>query len=160
MEKTIVAFSGHRPQKLGGYNIPNKIYNYITQQLKQKLLELKPDKCISGMALGWDQWAAETALDMKIPLLAAVPFQGQERIWPKSSQAVYQQLLAAAAEVVVVCEGGYAPQKMQIRNQWMTDNCDILLCCYNGDKTGGTANCIEYARKIGREIIIIDPTRA
>jgi len=46
----------------------------------------------------------------------------------------------------------------QIRNEFMCDKCDILIACYNGDGSGETYNCIQYAKKNGKEIIIIDPT--
>lgn len=156
----IIAFTGHRPDKLGGYNTPNPIYNYITKELKKTLNELKPDKAISGMALGWDQWAAQICIDLSIPFIAAVPFVGQEKIWPQSSKDVYNRLLKQAIETAIVSEGGYSASKMMIRNEWMVDRCDKLIACYNGDKSGGTYNCIQYALSKGKEIITIDPTKA
>lgn len=48
----IVAFTGHRPDKLGGYKLPNPTYVKVCQQIETKLVELKPEKIISGMALG------------------------------------------------------------------------------------------------------------
>lgn len=155
----IVSFTGHRSQKIGGYKIPNKVFNYITQELKRTLIELKPKKAVSGMALGWDQYAAQTCIDLNIPFIAAVPFIGQEKIWPQSSKDTYNQLLSKAIETVIVSEGGYSPVKMQIRNEWMVDRCQILIACFDGSK-GGTYNCIEYAKSIGKEIILIDPTKA
>lgn len=155
----IVSFTGHRPQKLGGYNTPNKIFNYITKELERTLLELKPTKAISGMALGWDQWSAQICVKLQIPFIAAVPFLGQERIWPQSSKDTYQRLLGQAVETIIVCEGGYAPWKMQKRNEWMVDNSDLVIACYDGT-TGGTHNCVEYAKSKDKHIIVIDPTKA
>lgn len=155
----IVSFTGHRPSKLGGYNPPNKIFNYITNELKRTLLELKPTKAVSGMALGWDQWAAEICLVLQIPLVAAIPFAGQEKIWPQSSKDIYYQLLKQATETVIVCEGGYAPWKMQKRNTYMVDNCDLLIACYDGT-SGGTHNCIEYAKSLNKDILVINPKKA
>lgn len=117
----IVSFTGHRPQKLGGYNPPNKIYNYITGELRTVLRELAPEKAISGMALGWDQWAAQVCIEFAIPFVAAVPFIGQEKIWPQSSKDVYNKLLKQAIETTIVSEGGYSASKMMIRNEWMVD---------------------------------------
>lgn len=42
----------------------------------------------------------------------------------------------------------------------MVDRCDKLIACYNGDTSGGTYNCVQYAKKKGKEIIVIDPTKA
>ena len=46
----IVAFTGHRPQKLGGYKLPNPTYIKVCQEIESTLKELKPEKVISGMA--------------------------------------------------------------------------------------------------------------
>lgn len=157
---TIVAFAGHRPDKLPnketGYNLPNPTYIHICQQLEKTLLELKPDKAISGMALGVDSYAANVCIKLGIPFIAAIPFIGQEKMWPDKSKKAYHALLSKAAEKVIVCEGAYAPYKMQIRNEWMVNNADILIGVWDGSK-GGTGNCIEYAKSIGKKIIIIDP---
>lgn len=153
-----IAFTGHRPDKLGGYNLPNPVYIHVCQEIDKTLKELKPEKVITGMALGIDQWAASIAYKLKIPYLAAIPFESQECKWPEKSQKTYRMLRKLASEEVIVSEGGYAAHKMQIRNEWMVNNCDILIAIYNGDKSGGTYNCIEYAESINKKIIYIDPT--
>lgn len=152
----IVAFSGHRPSKLGGYTLPNPTYIHVCQQIEKALKELQPEKVISGMALGIDQWAANIAIKLNIPFIAAIPFIGQEKAWPEASQRTYHALLNKAIEKIIVCEGGYAASKMQIRNQWMTDHCDKLIAVWDGTP-GGTGNCVQYAKNINREIILINP---
>jgi uncharacterized phage-like protein YoqJ len=152
----IVAFTGHRPDKLGGYELPNPTYIQVCRQIGRTLQEVAPEKVISGMALGVDQWAAYIAYKLGIPFIAAIPFANQECKWPEKSQKTYNHLLNLAAERVIVSPGEYSPSKMQIRNQWMVDHCDKLIAVW--DQTpGGTANCINYAKSIGKEIIFIDP---
>jgi uncharacterized phage-like protein YoqJ len=152
----IVAFTGHRPQKLGGFKLPNATYLYVCKQIDQKLQELKPEKIITGMALGVDQWAANIAYQLKIPFMAAIPFVGQELAWPEQSQKIYRALLKLAESQHIVCEGGYSAHKMQIRNEFMVDRCDKLIAIWDGS-SGGTGNCVEYAKSKNREIILIDP---
>ena len=152
----IVAFTGHRPDKLGGYVLPNPTYTYVCQQIEKTLLEIKPDKVISGMALGIDQWAANIAYRLGIPFLAAIPFDGQEKAWPQHSQKVFQRLLKKASEVVIVSPGGYSPAKMQVRNEWMVDNCNKLIAVWDGTQ-GGTGNCVNYAKSKNSDIIYINP---
>ena len=41
---------------------------------------------------------------------------------------------------------------MQARNEWMTDNCDLLLTLYDGSASG-TGNCIRYADETGRDVL-------
>lgn len=152
----IVSFTGHRPDKLGGYKLPNPIYIHVCQQIEKALKELKPEKIITGMALGVDQWAAYIAHKLNIPFLAAIPFEGQELKWPEVSQKSYLLLRSLADEEVIVSPGGYAANKMQIRNQWMVDNCDLLIAVWDGSK-GGTGNCVEYAKSYNKKIYLIDP---
>lgn len=155
----IVAFTGHRPDpKLGGYDESNPIAVNVKTRIKQVLLDLKPTKVISGMALGVDQMAAKICIDMKIPFIAAVPFKGQECKWPKSSQEYYGWLLDHAEEIKVISEGSYDPVKMHKRNEWMVDNCDILIAVFDGTP-GGTASCVRYAERQRKDIRFIRPLR-
>lgn len=152
----IVAFTGHRPQKLGGFKLPNPIYINVCQQIDKVLKELKPEKVISGMALGVDQWAASISYRLGIPFIAAVPFIGQESVWATESKKIYNKLLAKAVEKVIVSDGEYSAQKLQIRNEWMVDHCDKLIGIWDGTP-GGTGNCIKYAKLKNKEIIFINP---
>ena len=152
----VVAFTGHRPNKLGGYRTPNPIYNWVTWCIQEQLEELKPTLVISGMALGVDQWAAQIAHDMGIPFLAAIPFQGQEKAWPAHSQAAFKNLLLKSCEIVVVSPGEYTPYKMRVRNAYMVDRCDSLIAVWDGTP-GGTGNCVEYAEACGKQIVRIKP---
>jgi uncharacterized phage-like protein YoqJ len=153
----IIAFTGHRPDKLGGYKLPNPTYIKVCSAIDAALKEFKPEKIISGMALGVDQWAANIAIKLNIPFIAAIPFLGQEGKWPESSQKTYRALLNKAAEQVIVCPGVYEPAKLQIRNEWMVDHCDLLIAVWDGTK-GGTGNCVEYAKGASKDIFRIDPT--
>jgi uncharacterized phage-like protein YoqJ len=145
----ILAATGHRPDKLGGYS------GSITAELQllahRHIVKLKPRAVLSGMALGWDQAVAAATLLAGIPLVAAIPFEGQEFQWPYLAQKAYRELLAQARYKHVVCDGGYAAWKMQKRNEWMVDKCNALLALWNGSP-GGTANCIGYAEFQQKEI--------
>ena len=88
--------------------------------------------------------------------LMPIPFEGQEKAWPQSSQKIFNSLVAKAAEKVIVSPGGYSAYKMQVRNEWMVNQCDTLIAVW--DKSpGGTANCVAYAKNINKHIIYIDP---
>jgi len=156
----IVGFTGHR--KLGGYKIPNPTYDYVEKQIKKTLTKnfQGVDKIISGMAIGADTLAVKVAIELGIPFIAAVPFAGQESKWPAFVQKEYRAFLKKADEVVVVSEGGYAPDKMQIRNEWIVDHSDAMIAIFNEFPKGGTYNCICYAENMKRPIYKINPTRA
>jgi uncharacterized phage-like protein YoqJ len=155
----IVSFSGHRPPKIGGYSTPNPTYNYIVEALRTILKELKPEKALSGMALGVDQMAAEVCIELGISFDAIIPHEGQENQWPAKARERYLKLVSVAASTEIVSEGGYAAWKMQVRNQWLVDHCDLLIAVWDGS-SGGTKNCIDYAITKKKRIIRIDPRKA
>lgn len=152
----VMSLTGHRPHKLGNEYDGGPISTALFKELQVLLAHYKPEKIISGMALGADQIWADAALKMGIPVIAAVPCDNQDKMWPSKSQEKYRKMLSHCAEVHIVCPGPYAGWKMQKRNEWMVDNSDILIAVYDGS-TGGTANCVKYAEKYSREIIYITP---
>lgn len=153
----IVAFTGHRPTKIGGYDMKNPQAVSIRQAMRKLLFELAPEKAITGMAQGADQLAAVLCHSMKIPFIAAVPCADQELKWPYAAQEYYHWLLGLAEEVVLVSAGEYSSDKMRRRNEWMVDRADTIIAVYDGSPVGGTANCVRYARRKRKDILIIDP---
>lgn len=140
----IVAGSGHRPEKVGGYS--KEAQEVLVKIARDWLVRHNVSRVITGMALGWDQALAQAAQRLAIPFVAAIPFKGQESAWPKESQALYHRILEDAYDIVYVSEGGYAPWKMQDRNKWMVDNADAVVALWDGSD-GGTGNCLRYAAK-------------
>jgi len=41
-------------------------------------------------------------------------------------------------------------------NEWMVDNSDAVIAVWDGTP-GATANTVDYARKLGRSVLVIDP---
>jgi len=94
---------------------------------------------------------------MNIPIVACVPFSGQEAYWSVYDKKHYNDLLAKADKIEVISRGGFASWKYQVRNVWIVDNSDKMLVCYDGGVSSGTKNCYDYAVKSGKEIIRINP---
>lgn len=147
---TIIAGTGHRPDRLGGYGdaVAERLIALATASLREQ----KPSTVISGMALGWDMALAEAAFRLGIPFHAYLPFVGQEAKWRLASQQQFQTLLGNASVVVECCDPGYASWKMHRRNEYMVEACDVLLALWDGSNSG-TGNCIAYARNAGRKVI-------
>ena len=144
----ILAGTGHRPEYLGGHDVLPKLVSYATEALEHR----KPERLLSGMALGWDQALAQAAVNLGIPFSAIIPFRGQESIWPDGSKRLYHDLLSRAHEIVVVSQGGYATWKYIKRDQWLVDQSDAMLALWSGIKKGGTYQCLVYAERVGRPI--------
>lgn len=97
------------------------------------------------MAQGWDQAIAASCIYLDIPFVAAVPFEGQELLWPEAARAQYRSLPEKASVIEVISEGGFSVAKMQVRNKWIVDHSDKMLALWNGS-VGGTCNCVAYAK--------------
>lgn len=163
MENTC-CFTGHRPDKLYGYN-PSIQGNYkILIQLKEniiKMIDSGVDTFISGMALGIDTWAARIVLKLKetyphIKLVAAIPCANHSGRWVQSSKDEWQMIVDRCDTVHYVSDQAYTHWCMQDRNVWMVDNSKYVIAVWDGTK-GGTANCVKYAEKKDKNIEIIRP---
>lgn len=53
-------------------------------------------------------------------------------------------------------EGGFETYKMMARNRYMVNKSDIVIAVIC-KKTGGTANCVNYAKEHNKLVIEINP---
>lgn len=165
--KRCCAFTGHRPTKFPWkYDEKDKrcieLKAVLTEQI-EKLAVAGVTDFYSGMALGVDTWAAMAVLALKkenptLKLHCVLPCEGQANRWPVSAQKLYFSILEQADEVVYVSRE-YSEDCMLERNRYLVDHTTCLLAVYNGERWGGTAMTVRYARKLGREIIIIKPLK-
>jgi hypothetical protein len=129
VRESIIAATGHRPTKLGGYGRP------VQARLEAFAGAYPPrpagqNDLRHGVGPGYRIRKAN--LDLDIPFIAAVPFAGQESMWPPEGQREYNNLLARAITVHVVTPGGYSAAKMQARNEWMVDHCTRVAALWDG----------------------------
>ena len=159
------AFTGHRPQKLPWrYDESDVGCVRLKAILAEKIAELADTGTttfLSGMAEGTDTWAtlAVLALREKNPALrlhCILPCKRQADRWTASARALYFSILEQADTVTYVSED-YHKDCMLERNRYLVDHAAKLLAVYNGERRGGTAMTVRYARKLGRKIIVIDP---
>lgn len=158
-------FTGHRPDKLHGYN-PFSEGNYkMLTELRGIIIdhiETKGvDTFITGMALGIDTWSAKLVLKLKeayphIKLIAAVPCANHSNRWKQESRDEWQTIIDKCDEVHYVSNEEYTHWCMQDRNKWMVDNSKHVIAVWDGTK-GGTANCVNYALKQDKVIEVLKP---
>jgi len=164
-----VMVTGHRPQEIGGYQVPNPTEQWIRLNLRNLLGGLLARhgaslRAVTGMAIGVDMIYAEEALSLGIPIWAALPIATQESRWPDSSKERYRDVLRQAERVVQVWEEeGYAAPSLLVayllRNQWMLDNSEGALAVWNGKEKGGTYDAVKRLRKAGRKFVHLDPVK-
>lgn len=147
----ILSITGHRSEKLSD---PLWVATEIAEAYKL----LMPSKVIQGCANGADLIAAREAFLMDLPFVSARPWAGHA---PRKIDAhSYAMMIKHSVEVVDVNDsenypGAWAYNK---RNEWMVDRADQVLAVWNGDKKGGTWNCVNYALKKKVPVYHINPT--
>ena len=169
-------FTGHRPNKLlGGYDYSSVANLKLAKILAEKIIHLYKKGVthfICGGALGVDQIAFNVLQELRdkedynITIELAIPFESFEAQWIPASKELHRNHLVLADKVTIVDEkskyqtttpiGKYHPLKMEMRNRYMVDNSQYVIAVFNGSKSG-TANCINYAKKYNKEILIINP---
>jgi len=160
------AFTGHRPRKFPwGYDEADARCDTLKQTLANqiaKLVNAGYTGFLSGMAEGTDTWAALAVLALRkehpaLKLHCVLPCEGQADRWSASARERYSSILEQADSVVYVSRA-YNKDCMLRRNRYLVDHAACLLAVYNGEWRGGTAMTVRYARKMGREVVVIDPT--
>lgn len=167
MEKKVCAFTGHRSEKLGfRWDETDPGYKQLKQKLFCEILGLTREGVsifISGMAQGVDQLAAEIVLSLKdvvpdrnLQLWAAIPYDRQALSWSPKDKARYNAILEKADKVEYISHD-YYNGCLQKRNRYMVDNATHLIAVYDESRGGGTKYTVDYARKKGLNITIIEP---
>lgn len=160
MDPITVAFTGHRPRRLGGFDLNNPIKLKVKEELLQVLRALNVTHAFSGMAQGFDTWAVEACIDRGLPYTAVIPFHGFEKMWPDQAQRDFHRLVAGSDSPPIYVSdpttGLNVPTMLQLRNERLVDLGDRLIACWDGVEEGGTWNTIRFARMMGTPITYID----
>lgn len=174
-----LAVTGHRPNKLGGYDIDqHEGYNQL-KQLFIHAIEFYVKQGLNvtghtGMALGADTVWGLAILDMKekypgrVHLHAEIPFLSQPNVWFNQQDKDRWQLLYDNADERTVYDPTFesfneavrkrkAGKVLNERNQGMVNNCDRLIAVYDGVSTvnSGTYNTIQYAISMDKPVSVI-----
>ena len=115
----------------------------------------------SGMAEGTDCYCSQIVLSLReknpaLKLHCVLPHEGQTDKWSASAREKYNSILEQADSVEFMSHT-YYDGCMIDRNHRLVESAGFLLAVYNGIRRSGTGATVNYARKMGREIIVIDP---
>jgi uncharacterized phage-like protein YoqJ len=179
-----IAFTGHRPDKLGGYGtdkntaVQSILYDRLYDVCSYLITNNGATDFMEGMAQGIDQLAgrvimgiiSEQAFEDEFKritrLHAAIPYPGQESIWPKKARETYQDELDRIEDYKDYGSSIHyvhdkkpstkyeAVKWLDERNHYMVDWCDLLIAVWNGSK-GGTGNCIQTAKAANKPILLL-----
>ena len=134
-----IAVTGHRPQRLKGQE------KLIKKWAERELIRLQPSAIYNGMAQGTDQIVAIVAKKLNIPIICCYPF-------PKKYYHPVEQWIMENNQVIFVSPQ-YSKQAYAIRDNFMVDHADKLLCVWDGIGGGGTFLTRNYALQQNKEII-------
>lgn len=168
--KVGICLTGHRPDKLDGYNLNTNFYKILYYKLI-KILELALEKydvieCSSGLALGADTiWSyailnARLKYPGRIKFHAHIPNWDHSKIWPSKSDRDFWSICIKNADEVHVIDPNLEfsfGASLNMRNHSMVDMSEFVIGVYDGSQTGGTSNCLRYAKKKNKKLILLDP---
>ena len=162
MQAGIIGVTGHRPEKLYGYDLTEPRWIKLKGLFKNILLKEKATAGVTGMALGTDQVFAMSVLELKeqgcdIKLVTMLPFKEYSCKWPMESQILFKNILDKADKINYVYSSlpnvGHSLQK---RNEVLVGVVRKLICVWDGSPSG-TKRCIEYADSNGVPLIPVNP---
>ena len=142
------AITGHRVlPKNFNFNKLKSVFN--------KLIDDGFNTFLIGMALGFDTACFNVLEQIKtkkdIKLIACIPCKNQADKFNKAQREEYFRMLSVADEKIYIREE-YDNKCMQERNEYMVDNCSVLVA-YLTRERGGTVNTVKYARKKGVTVL-------
>ncbi len=140
-----VAFTGHRHLK----------YVDVEQSLFKVQSDFPGAMWITGGAYGLDSHAARFALDNSIPLWLVLPFPSKILCarWPSGdARDLLFRSVKDCAKLSLVSPA-FSMASYQRRNEFMVDAADVLAAFFDGSP-GGTANCVRYAKSVGRRVVM------
>ena len=164
-----VAFTGYRPEKLPfGYDYECELAQKVMAALYsiyEKLFLKGYRFFLTGGAMGSDLLAADVISQLKknygsqarhVSNYICLPCHDHIKKWDQKEKDHLEKLLNGDTYPFYVSDRPYFSGCMQVRNRYMVDTSAVLVAVYDG-KPGGTRNTVEYAEKIKKKIVIINP---
>ena len=138
-----VAFTGHRD----AVAVDKDRLVFVVKQLYTEGYRT----FMSGMAEGFDMFAAEVVLALKdelpeIKLLCVIPFEGHISKVGSANRQRYNAICASADEVITLAPE-YHEKAYYERNDYLVDNADAMICYYSGKRRSGTGYTVTAALK-------------
>lgn len=154
MSLDVVGLTGHQ-----GLATPTTAL--VHEAIKRLLASSPPFLGLCSLAEGADQIFADLVLQTGSALHVVVPCDGYERTFTEeTSLKNYRRLLAAAASVEVMPFNEPIEDAFFAAGREVARRASTLLAVWDGKSargTGGTADVVDYARTLGKPVIIVWP---
>lgn len=144
---------------------------WLGRALRERLVKLRDEygmeRATTGMAIGGDMAYADAALELGIPLYAAVPFPGQPHDehgprWTQAQKQHWHELIERSAYVTYVSTTdpltyGERVRMLHARNDFMLRRTQAVVAIWApANRTGGTYSCIKKAVGAGLPVIWVN----
>ncbi|MBQ3379798.1 MAG: DUF1273 family protein [Clostridia bacterium] len=171
MQTKTCCFSGHRPKAFPWkYDESAPQCVWLKGRIANEIEKAVADgftRFIAGGAAGVDMWCAEAVIDFKrthnrddISLVLAIPFLNYAVYFSEKEKARLVKIIEASDERILTSseeDKSHAVRKYYKRNEYMVDNSQRLIAVFEPDLStkGGTKYTVEYAKKVGVEVVTI-----
>jgi hypothetical protein len=155
---TAIGVSGHQ-------SIPASVRAVIASEIDAYLARsVASSYGICSLAAGVDQMFASAVLRSGRSIHVVVPSKEYETTFSDSvDRGEYHRLLGSAVFVEELAFESPSEEAFLAAGRRVVDLCDVLLAVWDGKQArglGGTADIVEYARDLDREILVIWPAGA
>ena len=154
-EAATAAFTGHRwYDSSRKHSVRKKIEECVREAYRNGITNF-----ISGMAIGFDLLAAEVVLSLRhecpaITMTGVLPFREQASLFNELKRCRYYKCLSQADDIVIL-SNDYTAKCYLERDRFMVEHSSLLIACYDGRNRGGTFWTVNYAARIGKNVINI-----
>ena len=134
-----LAVTGHRPARLKGQE------KMIKKWAVEQLTRLQPSVIYDGMAQGTDQIVATAAKELGIPIICCYAFP--RKSYHPTEEWIMENNLTFFTRLT------YSKDAYLIRDKYMVNCADALLCVWDGVGSGGTFFTRNYALQNNKKVI-------
>ncbi|MDD5017391.1 MAG: SLOG family protein [Eubacteriales bacterium] len=166
MKQQTCCITGHRPNKLPfGYDEGHQDCVRLKLKLAAKIEEMR-GKGVTAFYTGLEEgvgiWGAEIVLDLKraypkedIRLTVVIAYEGQQNRMGQAYRGRYHDILSAA-DVRAILHTDYKKNCMHACARYMVDASSHMIAVFDRVK-GREKYTIDYARKMGLDVAVINP---
>ena len=153
----VCAFTGHRDFEYFVNCVDSSLLLRLEEEIRAAL-DRGVREFLCGMAQGFDLCAAETLLRIAenykgVRLIAVIPCADQTDTFSQKNRERHEKIIKSCFDTVVLSDK-YTKGCMHIRDRYLVDHCDEIIC-FLRKKSGGTFYTVRYARKSGKKVIEI-----
>lgn len=148
-----VGLSGHQ-------KMPEAAYTFAANAIDDYLAAHENIVGVCSLAAGSDQLFAEKVVNTGNELHVVIPCKDYEATFDADGLAKYQSLLAVAANTEMLGFDSPSEEAFYAAGKRVAELSDELIAVWDGKKAqglGGTADIVDFARHLGKQVIVVWP---